>query len=214
MAVALHMWRTAGSLQSVVWDGGIKHGAMRAEQCGAVLPTHTPPACCPACRTCLPPASTSALAGRRDIKPENVMFAEPPAEAKAAPLTAAQLQAGRPARDASAGQKMPTVKLVDLGMACLYDPSKPITGEVREGRTGRSCVPLRVLLPGANEERPPAWLADCLASPAAAPGCSPPPGPLGSPGFVAPEIIAGAPHSPAMDVFSLGVLLFIMLVCL
>lgn len=60
------------------------------------------------------------------------MFAEPPAEAKAAPLTAAQLQAGRPARGAAAAaaapQKMPTVKLVDLGMACLYDPAKPITG--------------------------------------------------------------------------------------
>ncbi|KAL4448604.1 hypothetical protein ABPG75_005823 [Micractinium tetrahymenae] len=102
----------------------------------------------------------------RDIKPENVMFAEPPSEAKAAPLTAAQLQAGRPAGGAGglAGQKMPTVKLVDLGMACLYDPAKPVTG------------------------------------------------PLGSPGFVAPEIIAGAPHAPSMDVFSLGVLLFIMLV--
>ncbi|PSC73234.1 calcium calmodulin-dependent kinase type IV-like isoform A [Micractinium conductrix] len=104
----------------------------------------------------------------RDIKPENVMFAEPPAEAKAAPLTAAQLQAGRPLNGGGAGgapaQKMPVVKLVDLGMACLYDPAKQITG------------------------------------------------PLGSPGFVAPEIIAGAAHAPSMDVFSLGALLFIMLV--
>jgi hypothetical protein len=42
--------------------------------------------------------------------------------------------------------------------------------------------------------------------------CSASAGPLGSPGFVAPEIVAGGVHSPAMDVFSLGVLLFIMLV--
>ena len=37
-------------------------------------------------------------------------------------------------------------------------------------------------------------------------------GPLGSPGFVAPEVVADGVHTPAMDVFSLGVLLFIMLV--
>lgn len=37
-------------------------------------------------------------------------------------------------------------------------------------------------------------------------------GVLGSAGFVAPEIIKGAEHTPAMDVFSMGVLLFIMLV--
>ena len=41
-------------------------------------------------------------------------------------------------------------------------------------------------------------------------GC--PAGALGSPGFVAPEIVKNAPHTPAMDVFSLGVVLFIMLV--
>ena len=37
-------------------------------------------------------------------------------------------------------------------------------------------------------------------------------GPLGSAGFVAPEIIVGGVHTPAMDVFSLGVLMFILLV--
>ena len=37
-------------------------------------------------------------------------------------------------------------------------------------------------------------------------------GALGSPGFVAPEIILHGPHTPAMDVFSLGTVLFIMLV--
>ena len=37
-------------------------------------------------------------------------------------------------------------------------------------------------------------------------------GALGSPGFVAPEVILHGPHTPAMDVFSLGIVLFIMLV--
>ena len=37
-------------------------------------------------------------------------------------------------------------------------------------------------------------------------------GALGSPGFVAPEIIMHENHGPAMDVFSLGIVLFIMLV--
>ena len=30
---------------------------------------------------------------------------------------------------AAAGYKMAVVKLVDLGMACLYDPAEPVTGE-------------------------------------------------------------------------------------
>jgi serine/threonine protein kinase len=37
-------------------------------------------------------------------------------------------------------------------------------------------------------------------------------GALGSAGFVAPEIVLGGVHTPAMDVFACGVLLFIMLV--
>jgi serine/threonine protein kinase len=37
-------------------------------------------------------------------------------------------------------------------------------------------------------------------------------GPLGSAGFIAPEVIQGAKHSPAMDIFSLGVIMFILLV--
>jgi len=37
-------------------------------------------------------------------------------------------------------------------------------------------------------------------------------GVLGSAGFVAPEIVQGCEHSPSMDIFALGVLLFIMLV--
>ncbi len=35
---------------------------------------------------------------------------------------------------------------------------------------------------------------------------------LGSAGFIAPEIIRGGKHTPAMDIFGLGVLLFVMLV--
>lgn len=37
-------------------------------------------------------------------------------------------------------------------------------------------------------------------------------GALGSPGFVAPEVVRNAGHTPAMDMYSLGVLLFVMLV--
>ena len=37
-------------------------------------------------------------------------------------------------------------------------------------------------------------------------------GVLGSAGFIAPEVILGHPHTPAMDVFSMGVMLFILLV--
>ena len=49
--------------------------------------------------------------------------------------------------------------------------------------------------------------------PAQGPTCArAPPGALGSPGFVAPEVVLDAPHAPSMDVFSLGVVLFIMLV--
>ena len=35
---------------------------------------------------------------------------------------------------------------------------------------------------------------------------------IGSPGFIAPEVVFDKPHTPAMDVYGLGVLLFIMLV--
>ena len=52
----------------------------------------------------------------------------------------------------------------------------------------------------------------CRGRPPPPPPPPPPAGPLGSPGFVAPEVVAGGVHTPAMDVFSLGVLLFIMLV--
>ena len=37
-------------------------------------------------------------------------------------------------------------------------------------------------------------------------------GALGSPGFISPEIIIGEPHSYAMDVFAVGVVLFVLLV--
>ena len=78
---------------------------------------------------CIPPhkCRLPCPAPCRDIKPENVMFAQPPAEAKEAPLTAA-------------GYKMAGVKLVDLGMACLYDPAEPITGGCGRGRGGLMTV--------------------------------------------------------------------------
>ena len=37
-------------------------------------------------------------------------------------------------------------------------------------------------------------------------------GALGSPGFIAPETILGEPHTFAMDVFAVGVVLFVLLV--
>ena len=37
-------------------------------------------------------------------------------------------------------------------------------------------------------------------------------GAMGSPGFVSPEVIMHEAHTPAMDIYSLGVVLFIMLV--
>eukprot|EP00775_Hariotina_reticulata_P011223 gene11221-11372_t len=81
----------------------------------------------------------------RDIKPENCLLA-------------------KPSQHYAAKGKSVKVKLIDLGMAGLYRPARPLHG--------------------------------CM----------------GSPGFIAPEAILGEPHSPAMDVYSLGVLLFIMLV--
>ncbi|GLC43239.1 hypothetical protein PLESTB_001495300 [Pleodorina starrii] len=80
----------------------------------------------------------------RDIKPENVMFTSPVEECEAA---------GRPLR----------VKVIDLGMAMIYDPKKEVLG----------CV--------------------------------------GTPGFVAPETWNDKPQTLAMDIYSLGVMLFIML---
>lgn len=44
---------------------------------------------------------------------------------------AADVQAGRTAGSKAGGKgtpAMPTVKLLDLGMACLYDPAKPQRG--------------------------------------------------------------------------------------
>lgn len=37
-------------------------------------------------------------------------------------------------------------------------------------------------------------------------------GALGSPGFISPEIILGEPHTYAMDVFAVGVIIFVILV--
>ncbi|GIL50880.1 hypothetical protein Vafri_6841 [Volvox africanus] len=80
----------------------------------------------------------------RDIKPENVLFVRPVEECEAE---------GKPLR----------IKVIDLGMAALYDPQKELLG----------CV--------------------------------------GTPGFVAPEVWNGQPQTFAMDIYSLGVMLFIML---
>ncbi|GIM05005.1 hypothetical protein Vretimale_9477 [Volvox reticuliferus] len=80
----------------------------------------------------------------RDIKPENVLFVRPVEEYEAE---------GKPLR----------IKVIDLGMATLYNPQKEVLG----------CV--------------------------------------GTPGFVAPEVWNDQPQTFAMDIYSLGVMLFIML---
>lgn len=84
----------------------------------------------------------------RDIKPENVVFAQKLPEEQTL---------------VSLGT-IPTVKLIDFGLAMRYEPHAPVFG--------------------------------CL----------------GSAGFIAPEVIRGENHSPAMDIYGLGVLLFVMLV--
>uniref|UniRef100_A0A383VPQ0 Protein kinase domain-containing protein n=1 Tax=Tetradesmus obliquus TaxID=3088 RepID=A0A383VPQ0_TETOB len=81
----------------------------------------------------------------RDIKPENCLLA-------------------KPAQHYAAKVKPVKVKVIDLGMAGLFRPARPLYG--------------------------------CM----------------GSPGFIAPEVVLGDAHTPAMDVYSLGVLLFVMLV--
>ena len=104
------------------------------------------------------------------------MWVEPPTPSGLPPpsgLTVAQLQerqaaaAADAARRGSAGAPpslVPRVKLIDLGMSCLYSPDQPVHGA------------------------------------------------LGSAGFVAPEVTRGEAHTPAMDVWSMGVLLFVLLV--
>ena len=209
----------------------------------------------------------------RDIKAENMVF--------------------RDSATAAAAKKVPPqVKIIDLGMAAMYDPAKPVQG----ARLSFPCLSVRMLpvhparhssfvvgnptgtpslhpklLLSVNLINPlnrcqsvsgsessesvatrmssrPSSKVEHLATrlvsaqkrpavlhhPAPAPmpvaretccmgslpltaaavfevsGCAA--GALGSPGFVAPEIVMDAPHAPSMDVFSLGVVLFIMLV--
>ena len=110
----------------------------------------------------------------------------------------------------------PMVKLIDLGMACSYDAARPEKGArggcVRAGE--RDCQPslpppsththTRARAPSLPPSLPP---PRPLKPPA-----PPPPGALGSAGFVAPDVVRGGVHTPAMDVFSLGAMLFVMLV--
>ncbi|KXZ55352.1 hypothetical protein GPECTOR_3g482 [Gonium pectorale] len=128
----------------------------------------------------------------RDIKPENVMFARPVDEA---------LASGSPLR----------VKLIDLGMAAVLLPDPERDGHDGHSGGGRgddraaaAAAARRPLLGGQGA-------AGAKKRQQQARARSPPRGCLGSPGFIAPEVINGAPHSSAMDVYSLGVLLFVML---
>uniref|UniRef100_A0A7S1SMM9 Protein kinase domain-containing protein n=1 Tax=Tetraselmis chuii TaxID=63592 RepID=A0A7S1SMM9_9CHLO len=78
----------------------------------------------------------------RDVKPENVLFVNKPSTDEDSPCV---------------------VKLIDLGMATIYNPQKPI----RQA--------------------------------------------MGTAGFLSPECCHKVPHTPAMDMWSLGVMLFVML---
>ena len=78
--------------------------------------------------------------------------------------------------------------------------------ENRDGKAHivRQCIAFYVAL-APHRVRRDAW-ARCAKR------CATSTGALGSPGFVAPEIADDGVHAPPMDMFSLGVVLFIMLV--
>ena len=78
--------------------------------------------------------------------------------------------------------ELPNVKVLDLGLAWRMDGNR--SGKSSPGTTTTTTTT-------TTEEEV---------------GC------IGSPGFIAPEVVFDKPHTPAMDVYGLGVLLFIMLV--
>ncbi|GLI60687.1 hypothetical protein VaNZ11_002889 [Volvox africanus] len=100
----------------------------------------------------------------------------------------------RPLEECVSKGRSPRVKLIDLGMAAVLVP--PETPEEAAAATR-----------ARKQQRR-------HGGPAAAP---PPPrreaprGCMGSPGFIAPEVIHGSVHTLSMDVYALGVLLFAML---
>ena len=92
--------------------------------------------------------------------------------------------------------RAPVVKVLDLGLAWRWkvDSSSAIESVSPSGSESTET------LFGVDAEKQVGEQAAVQA------GC------IGSPGFIAPEIVFDKPHTPAMDVYGLGVLLFIMLV--
>lgn len=88
-----------------------------------------------------------------------------------------------------------TVKLIDMGMATKFNPSQPVR-----------CV--KPLPPTVSRALVPVFVELLTALSASIVSCS---GAMGTAGFLAPECCHRIPHSPAMDIWSLGMLLFTML---
>ena len=129
----------------------------------------------------------------RDIKPENVVFQN-------------MLKGGISVQQY---YKAPVVKLLDLGLAWKMDGGsiEGINGAGRDGDGGE----LRVSVSGDTgfiSRKTSEAMTDMTWTTVSGveTGC------IGSPGFIAPEVVFDKPHTPAMDVYGLGVLLFIMLV--
>jgi hypothetical protein len=118
----------------------------------------------------------------RDIKPENLVYAQR-LDARGAVVVAAK---AAPGAAAAGGKEIGAAGAADasaFAAAPAPPPEAPIVKLVDLGMAWRDADPAH-----------------------------PDTGALGSAGFVAPEVAAGGAHTPAMDVFSMGVLLFVMLV--
>lgn len=96
--------------------------------------------------------------------------------------------------------RLPTAALRRLLTAC-----EAVAAAHRRGILHRDLKPENILVGSAGET----WVADwglaIQASDAASAGS--PPEPVGTPGYVAPEVVGGAPPTPASDVWALGVIL-------
>jgi len=120
----------------------------------------------------------------RDIKPENVVFQD-------------EMKLGMSVEQFHLS---PVVKVLDLGLAWRW---KVDSRSTIEGVSPSGSESTETLFGAETEEQAGEQLDKQTAVEA---GC------IGSPGFIAPEIVFDKPHTPAMDVYGLGVLLFIMLV--